>query len=140
MTRLVVDASVAIKWFLPEVHAAAAERILDPEHELIAPDLILAEFGNVLWKRQRRGEITAATAGTVLVDFKRFPITTAPLAPIIEPALDIAVRLGRSVYDCLYLALAERAACRMVTADRRFRDAVAESALASHLLWVEDAP
>lgn len=140
MTRLVVDASVAIKWFLREVHADAAKRFLDPNHELMAPDLIWAEFGNVLWKRRRRGEITATTARAMLADFKRFPIATTPVAPIIEVALDIADQLGRSVYDCLYLALATRTECRLVTADRRFCAAVRDSALASHMLWVADVP
>ena len=126
MTYLVVDASVAVKWFLREVHAEAAMRILDPNHELIAPDLIWAEFGNVLWKRRRRGEITLATARAILLDFKRYPIATMPVAPLIEAALEIADGLRQSVYDSLYLALAERRECRLVTADRRFRDAVVD--------------
>ncbi len=140
MTYLVVDASVAVKWFLREVHAEAAVRILDPNHELIAPDLIWAEFGNVLWKRRRRGEITLATARAILLDFKRYPIATMPVAPLVEAALEIADGLRQSVYDSLYLALAERRECRLVTADRRFRDAVMDSALAARMLWVAEAP
>ncbi len=140
MTYLVVDASVAVKWFLREVHAEAAMRILDPNHELIAPDLIWAEFGNVLWKRRRRGEITLATARAILLDFKRYPIATMPVAPLVEAALEIADGLRQSVYDSLYLALAERRECRLVTADRRFRDAVMDSALAARMLWVAEAP
>ncbi len=140
MTYLVVDASVAVKWFLREVHAEAAMRILDPNHELIAPDLIWAEFGNVLWKRRRRGEITFATARAILLDFKRYPIATMPVAPLVEAALEIADGLRQSVYDSLYLALAERRECRLVTADRRFRDAVMDSALAARMLWVAEAP
>ncbi len=140
MTYLVVDASVAVKWFLREVHAEAAMRILDPNHELIAPDLIWAEFGNVLWKRRRRGEITLATARAILLDFKRYPIATMPVAPLVEAALEIADGLRQSVYDSLYLALAERRECRLVTADRRFRDAVMDSALVARMLWVAEAP
>lgn len=140
MTYLVVDASVAVKWFLREVHAGAAMRILDPNHELIAPDLIWAEFGTVLWKRRRRGEITLATARAILLDFKRYPIATMPVAPLLEAALEIADGIRQSVYDSLYLALAERRECRLVTADRRFRDAVMDSALAAHMLWVAEAP
>ncbi len=140
MTYLVVDASVAVKWFVREVHAEAAMRILDSNHELIAPDLIWAEFGNVLWKRRRRGEITLVTARAILLDFKRFPIATMPVAPLVEAALEIADRLRRSVYDSLYLALAEHRECRLVTADRRFFDAASDSALAVHMLWLGDAP
>ena len=137
---MVVDASVAVKWFLREVHAEAAMRILDPNHELIAPDLIWAEFGTVLWKRRRRGEITLATARAILLDFKRYPIATVPVAPLVEAALEIADGIRQSVYDSLYLALAERRECRLVTADRRFRDAVMDSALAARMLWVAEPP
>ena len=140
MACLVVDASVAVKWFLREVHAEAAMRIFDPNHALIASDLIWAEFGDVLWKRRRRGEITLATARAILLDFKRFPIATMPVAPLVEAALEIADRLRQSVYNSLYPALAERRACRLVTADRRFRDAVMDSALAARMLWVAEAP
>ncbi len=140
MTYLVVDASVAVKWFLREVHAEAAMRILDPNHELIAPDRIWAEFGNVLWKRRRRGEITLTTARAILLDFKRYPIATMPVAPLVEAALEIADGIRQSVYDSLYPALAEHRECRLVTADRRFRDAVMDSALAARMLWVAEPP
>ncbi len=137
---MVVDASVAVKWFVREVHAEAAMRILDSNYELIAPDLIWAEFGNVLWKRRRRGEITLVTARAIPLDFKRFPFATIPIVPLVEAALEIADRLRRSVYDSLYLALAEHRECRLVTADRRFFDAASDSALAVHMLWLADAP
>jgi predicted nucleic acid-binding protein len=64
VSRYVVDASVAVKWYLPEPESDAAGRLLDPEHDLIAPDLLFAEVGNALWKRWRRGEIGSATCAT----------------------------------------------------------------------------
>ena len=54
MSLFVVDASVAIKWFLPEIHSDAALPLLAHKHLLHAPDLIFSEFGNVLWKRVRK--------------------------------------------------------------------------------------
>ena len=48
MKKVVIDASVAVKWFVPEIHSAAAARLLEPEIVLCAPDLIGPEFGNVL--------------------------------------------------------------------------------------------
>ncbi len=63
-----------------------------------------------------------------------------PVAPLVEAALEIADRLRRSVYDSLYLALAEHRECRLVTADRRFFDAASDSALAVHMLWLADTP
>ena len=58
MNRFVVDASVAIKWWVPEVHSADALRYLDPDIGREAPDLLLAEAGNILWKKVNRGELT----------------------------------------------------------------------------------
>ncbi|HVG07663.1 MAG TPA: type II toxin-antitoxin system VapC family toxin, partial [Thermoanaerobaculia bacterium] len=68
MTRIVVDASVAIKWFLPEQHSLQALRLLEGGRELVAPDLIWAEIGNVLWKRWRQGELADENARTILRD------------------------------------------------------------------------
>ena len=62
----VVDASVAIKWFLPELYGDAALRLLREGHSLVAPDLLFPEVGNVLWKRVRRREATAKEAGAAL--------------------------------------------------------------------------
>ncbi|HKO55026.1 MAG TPA: type II toxin-antitoxin system VapC family toxin [Thermoanaerobaculia bacterium] len=59
---LVVDASVAIKWFVPEVHSITAIQVLHGEAALAAPDLIYSEFGNTLWKKTRRGELSRASA------------------------------------------------------------------------------
>ena len=138
MTRLVVDASVAVKWFVPEVHGEAAKRFLDPNHELLAPELIWAELGNALWKKRRRGEIDATAARRMFMDFKRYPLTTFPLANLAEAAWDIAERLDRSVYDSFYLALAEDQRSRLVTADRKFYDAATAHELMQNIVWVED--
>jgi predicted nucleic acid-binding protein len=140
VTRLVVDASVAVKWFVPEVHGAAAGRWLGPSNEFVAPDLIWPEFGNVMWKKARRGEITFDTARRLLADFQRFPINTVPSAPFIDTALAVAETLGRTVYDSLYLAVAMAIGGPLVTADRRLRDAVVAGSLGRHVLWVEDRP
>jgi predicted nucleic acid-binding protein len=58
MTKIVVDASVAIKWYVPEIHADAAVRILEGDFVLCAPDLIGAELANAIWKKVRRAEIS----------------------------------------------------------------------------------
>jgi predicted nucleic acid-binding protein len=138
VSRLVVDASVAIKWFLVEVHAEAARELLAPVHELVAPDLIWPEFGNVLWKRRRRHEISAEVSHQILADFRRIPLIIAPADPFIPLALEIADRAGRTVYDALYLAVAEQMGCRLVTADRKLYNSVQSDAIATHVVWIED--
>lgn len=138
MTVLVVDASVVIKWFAPEVHADAASRLLDGQTVLYAPDLIGPELGNILWKKVRRDEIRAAKAFEILGIFQTLGVEIYSSAVLLPSALDLSVRLDRTVYDCLYLALAIAQNCPLVTADRKFHSAVAASAHVTHIRWVED--
>ncbi|MGH7256607.1 MAG: type II toxin-antitoxin system VapC family toxin, partial [Nitrospirales bacterium] len=124
MTRLVVDASVAVKWFIPENDAQAATRVLRKGHALLAPDLIWAEVGNVFWKKWRRDEIAHDEAHALLRDFRRFPLEITSSQSLLAVAWHIATQSRRSLYDSLYLALAETHACRVVTADRRLFNAL----------------
>ena len=136
MTRIVVDASVAVKWFLPEPHSLQALRLLEGERELLAPDLIWSEIGNVLWKRWRQGELAAENARAVLQDLRKIPLLIHSAEEIAEAAWSFASEFQRSFYDSLYLALASSQSCPMVTADRRLWNAVG-SAL-PFLVWIED--
>ena len=138
MTRIVVDASIAVKWFIPEVHSEAAKRVLEADHELIAPELILAEVASALWKKRRRGELPADAARDMVADFRRYPIRMATLTSLSTAAFDIAERLERSIYDCFYLALAEHADGALLTADRRFYDVASADSATPSLLWIEE--
>lgn len=129
--NVVVDSSVAIKWFLPEPHDDSAKRLLDGYRNgaltLLAPDLIYAEIGNILWKRQRFHGLDDADARQILAEFRGLAITSTPNGLLLEDAYRLAVAHGRTVYDSLYLALSERERCPFVTADERFANAVAAS-------------
>ena len=137
MSLYVVDASVAAKWFVPELHTEAALCLLDGAHELLAPDLLVAETGNIVWKKFRRGEITQAEGRRILKALKVAPVKLEPSGPLLEPAFEIASGVGRTVYDSLYLALAVLRECRMVTADRKFFDALRKGPFGPNLAWVE---
>jgi predicted nucleic acid-binding protein len=138
MKKLVVDASVAIKWFVPEIHSAAADRMLDPELIISAPDLIGPELGNTIWKKVRRQEITAEEASEILAGFSSMDIEIYPSSLLLHSAFALALALDRTVYDCLYLALAVAQDCALVTADQRFHASVRESPLDSHIRWIAD--
>ena len=136
MTRVVVDASVAVKWFIPEELSSEARMLLMAEYELLAPDLLWAELGNALWKKQRRQELDQRTARRLLRDFSLVPIEYHASERWTEAALDLAVRHGVSVYDGLYLALAAGNRCRVVTADRRLHKACGGGVLGHVVDWV----
>ena len=140
MRRFVVDANVAIKWFVPEVHHEAARRLLREDFELLSPDLVRPEVGNVLWKKWRRGELSAGEATGGLRDLGRFPLRIRTSEPLMEGAWVGAERFGRSFYDGLYVALAVETESSLVTADSRLYNALRDDALADNLLWVEEAP
>jgi len=138
MSVYVVDASVAAKWFFEEAQAAAALRLRDARHQRHAPDLLLAEVDNVVCKRVRRKEITAAEGRKVRAALRRVPIQTHPSGALLDSAYELAVRTNCSIYDCLYVAVAMRIEGRMVTADRRLYDALAPGPFARYVAWVED--
>jgi len=135
---LVVDASVAIKWYLPEIHADAAIQCLDERYSLLVPDLFLAEFGSILWKKCRIGEIKHSNALAIFGALEKVPIANYQLEELIVPAFELATGLDRSVYDSIYLALAVSERCKLLTADRKFYDVVSASPYAGNVQWVED--
>lgn len=139
MTEVVVDASVAVKWLIPEVHSEAATSWLNPAIQLSAPDFVLLEIASTLWKKVRRGELAEEVAPRILAALETAPLELQPSAPYAASAVALATSVGRTVYDCLYLAIAVGRGCRVVTADRKFYAAVTASPLAARILWVEDS-
>jgi predicted nucleic acid-binding protein len=124
VTSLVIDASVATKWVLNEPDSPAARRLVR-QAQLLAPDLLWAEIGSLLWRRHRQGELAVAEAREMMLDLRALPIESHGLYALLPLALEIGMAINHSIYDCIYLALADREDCRFVTADRRLRNAVA---------------
>ena len=118
---LVVDASIALKWFLPEPDSVPAESLLLRADDLVAPTLIVAEVCNAAWKRFRRGETTERHLDWIADRIGCMGLVLIPDPALAVPATAIARRLDHPVYDCLYLALAEERQATLVTADRRLQ-------------------
>ncbi len=138
MKPLIIDAGVAIKWFVPEIHHEAALRVQHTDRALHAPDFMIIEFINVLGKKHRRGELTRAEADQMLDAFRIAPIQYHPWSTHLNIAHGIALDSGRSLYDCLYIALAQLVNGAVITADRKLFDALQGTPLAPFLCWVED--
>lgn len=138
MTTFVVDASVVVKWFVPEVRSDAARRLLSLPHHYAAPDLLFAEIANTIWKKVRRGELAPADGRRLVRDVAHAAVETFPCRALADDAYDIAVAAGCTVYDALYLALAARLDTRMLTADGRLVAMLSGIApLADHIEPVE---
>ena len=117
MTRVVVDASIVVRWYVSDdpLHAQSLET--KRQHDLIAPAVIQAETANALWKYVRRNLLNvedACESVAVLPDL----ITLTEDRHLIESAQRLSARNDHSVYDCLYLALAQREGVGLATADR----------------------
>ena len=115
---VIVDASVALKWFLAEEGSEAAE-ILRRDGQLYAPDLVLPELANALWKAVRRSLIPQAQALVVPGVAAKAFTGLIPSAQLAERALAISIALNHAAYDAFYIALAELLRTEVVTADAR---------------------
>jgi len=133
MRTVVVDASVAAKWFLPEPDAAAALRLLDGRHRLAAPDLIYAETGNIIWKLHSRGVLDKNEALEMVEHFLSMPLDVYDSTFLLAPALEIAIATRRTVYDSLYLSLAIELDASVITADERWANALAGGPFARYM-------
>jgi predicted nucleic acid-binding protein len=134
----IIDASVAAKWFFNEEHSMAALFLLDNPFELKAPDLFFLEMNSLLCKRVRRLELSVTEAFEMDDEIRSMPIQSYPTTVLRERAFELALETKSSIYDCLYLALAEVLDGRMVTADRKFFQSLQDSPLRDRMLWVED--
>ncbi|MBX3293406.1 MAG: type II toxin-antitoxin system VapC family toxin [Acidobacteria bacterium] len=136
--RRVVDASVAVKWYIPEVLDDHAEKLLVNADELFAPDLIIPETSNIIWKKIRRNELTADEGDNILSAFLRSSVRIRPHGSVARSAFTGARLSGQTVYDWTYLALAISLSCEFVTADRKFYDSLSDTAIGKHLKWLGD--
>lgn len=116
---LAVDASVAIKWIVPEADDAIAKSVLPEELNWVAPEFLMVELGSVLRTKLGRQQIDleSAKSGYSFVEetIGRF----VPDRELAARAFEIALEVGHSIYDCMYLACAEAENARVVTADKR---------------------
>ena len=120
MTRLVVDASVVVKWLAREPDSPAANGVLASDLDLCAPRLLAAEVVNALRNKVLRNAISREQAeqGAALVP--GLPIAWFGDEALCADAMRLALGIGASVYDCLYLALAQRLDAPLITADSQF--------------------
>ena len=127
--KLTVDASVVVKWYVSESYSEEARLLLAHRLERFAPDILLAEYANVIWRKIRQNEITSP-----LEYFRELPrlqeaVAFLPVADLIERAAQLAVQISHPVYDCLYLACAEATDSTLITADQSLENKVARDSL-----------
>ncbi len=118
MTACIIDASVAIKWVVAEDGSTEAVTVLK-RGGLIAPGLIISECANILWKKQRRGELTKDEALMAARLLEQAELELVPTRTLLASATALAIEIDHPAYDCLYLALALERGRHFITADER---------------------
>ena len=132
MNRFVLDASVALKWALPSANEPLVSESLQllrqyvkGEVDFLVPDIFWAEVCNVLWKGTRQRRWSRATAEGVASEMRDRNFPTVSSLAVAADAIKIAFAYDRSVYDCIYIALAAQFKSHMITADERLANSVA---------------
>lgn len=136
---LVVDASVAVKWFVNELGSDAALRLLGGPAGLIAPCLVIAETARALQKAEAAGLTTSAAVDAGLRHAPSMFTELVPSQQLAAQAMDMARLLGHPVYDCFYLALAWRGDAMLITADYRFHTRASERGFLARLHRLDQA-
>ena len=119
MNTVVIDASIAVKWVVEE-NGTAEALVLRQNAKLIAPELLVAECANTLWKKVQRHELLKEEALLAARLLQGADIELLPTRSLLEAATQMSMEINHPAYDCLYLALAVDNECRCVTADERF--------------------
>ncbi len=132
MSLVVVDASVAVKWFLPESGEPLANQAVAllgrfdrQEIQFVVPDLFYVEIASAIWKAVRVGRVTRAFGDQALVLLTEREFATVPSLKLLDGAFQIAADYGRTVYDSLYVALAVQTGSQLITADERLANSLA---------------
>jgi predicted nucleic acid-binding protein len=137
---LIPDASVGVKWYVPEPNSIEAVRLLDPPFELHVPSYFFTEAASVLQRKVAVDRTLSEADGLDVFQLLRaVPMTIHATEGLLEDAFRHGVRYRRPVYDSLYLVLAAAVGGRVVTGDRRLYNGVHGGPLDHLVLWVTDA-
>jgi len=143
LTRVVVDCSVVVKWYIPtEEHATAAEALfIDWEHhvvDVVVPNHFPSEVISAFLRAVRRARLTIDEAREATRDLLALPFVLCDVTAIADRAFAIAHQHQQRAYDCLYVALAERDGIELWTGDERLYNAL--HAQHPFVRWIADYP
>ena len=122
IAHAIVDSSVAIKWIVEEEDSGNARAIAHAALE--APDLLLIECANILWKKVTLADLSPREVGDRWQLLLQAPILFTASPDLLDTALRISLDLKQPIYDCIYLALALHREIPLITADRKLVTAV----------------
>lgn len=123
LSPVVVDAGLVVKWLCQEADSALAhqerQRWQTQGFAPLAPDFLLIELYNVLWKKTIRGELTRDAPILSHLSPTELGLTLLPFEPLLPLAWDLSVTYRISMYDALYAGLAFQLRAPLYTTDER---------------------
>jgi predicted nucleic acid-binding protein len=138
--NLVIDASVIIKAYVPEILSDKAEevmvRVADGDLALLAPDLLYPETGNILWKKHRLHELALAEVDEIVDAISALPIKVEASRTVMPLAVDIAIHTGITVYDAMYVTVARIYETKLITANRKLVERLATTEFSKYIQWL----
>ena len=142
MINIVIDSGIVVKWFTVEPYSTETLRILNEYQlgniNLLAPDLLYSEFGNIIWKKCIFQGLVQSDAQLIIDRFRRLHFSITSSESLLDDAYKLAITYKRTVYDSLYLALSLREKCQFITADEKFCNAM--SPIFSNVVWIGNWP
>jgi predicted nucleic acid-binding protein len=138
VSDFIVDASVAVKWFVAKTDSLVADELSASNHRLFAPRLIITEVANALGRKAIAGMMSVAEACVYLRALPHYLDGFLAVGELIESALKNACALRHPIYDLIYLEAARRRDAQLVTADRRFASKIAGTDFARHVTLLVD--
>lgn len=141
--NLVIDASVLIKFYIPEILSDRAQYLLDSVRQgkvtLFAPDLVYSETGNILWKKHHLNELTRSEVEEISDAIVLLPLKVEPSKGLLSLAVHIGMAYGITVYDAMYVTLSRIHETRMMTADRKLFEKLTKTDLKKYIGWLGGA-
>jgi len=135
---LVVDANVAVKWFIQQQGTDDARRVQAYRGPLLAPAMLISETTNGLWRHVARGDISAANAQTAITGLAWWFHELVEDQSLAAPALTLAIEFNYAPYDCFYLALSLARSAPLVAADRKFINRLPATQYKSQVVHLSD--
>jgi predicted nucleic acid-binding protein len=136
--QAVVDSCVAVKWVVREEHSDKAVELLQADLHLVAPDLVLMEIANALWKNVKRGLVSAEQANVRLNDVPGFFNRLLTTPDLVAEAFALGNTADVPIYDCIYVVAARRIGARLVTADAKLVSKLAGTPDEARVIHISD--
>ena len=120
--KVVIDSSALFALFFPEVYSEWVEKVIRYYEELHVPELVFLETSSAAWKRIivfKQPKDRVLNNLNLLHKFVKDVCVVHRDLDYVQRAIEISIELGVTVYDSLFLALAESCRAKLLTIDRR---------------------